>query len=290
MEQLRSNEHIVTLSGGRRLGLAEYGDPRGAPVLVFHGLPGSRRQRHPDESIPRELGARELHLERPGFGLSDSSPGRTLLGWAADVAETCDRLGLEGVRVAGVSGGGPYALACGDALGRRVLRIVVASGVGPPGAAPPSDFAVFTRLAFALAPHASWSLRPFAWMAGALSQRMPRWYFEVLAAGLNAADKRILARADVRAMLAEDLSEAFAQSSRAFAEDLALIASPWGFDLGKIGAPLALWHGIEDRIVPAAASRTLAARLPHAELRLLPGEGHFFMLERWREILGWLMR
>jgi pimeloyl-ACP methyl ester carboxylesterase len=57
-----------------------------------------------------------------------------------------------------------------------------------------------------------------------------------------------------------------------------------------IGTPLALWHGAEDRIVPATAAQAIAARVPHAELHLLAGEGHFFIFERWREILSWLVQ
>jgi len=281
---------VLALASGRRLGLAEYGDPKGAPVLVFHGLPGSRRQRHPDDSIARELGARTVHLERPGFGISDPAPGRALVDWAKDVAEACDLLGFESVRIAGISGGGPYALACAALLGQRVRRAAAVSGVGPPGAAPPSDFTPLVRLAFALAPRAPWSIRPFAALGAALAPRLPEKYFEALGTGLNAADRRVFARAEVRAMFVEDMACAFAQSGRAFTEDLRLIASPWGFDPGAIEVPLGLWHGTEDRIVPVAATRAVAARVPRADLHLLAGEGHFFVFERWREILARLMQ
>lgn len=33
---------LVRLRDGRSLAWAEYGDPRGKPVLYFHGFPGSR--------------------------------------------------------------------------------------------------------------------------------------------------------------------------------------------------------------------------------------------------------
>jgi pimeloyl-ACP methyl ester carboxylesterase len=289
MTNLHANERVLVLASGRRLGLAEYGDPEGAPVLVFHGLPGSRRQRHPDDAIARDLRARTLHLERPGFGLSDPAPGRALVDWVRDVDEACGLLGLSSVRVAGISGGGPYALACAALLGRRVRRTIVVSGVGPPRAAPASDFTPLVRLAFALAPRAPWSMRPFAALAAVLAPRLPEKYFEILGLGLNAADRRVLARRDVRAMFVEDMACAFAQSGRAFAQDLTLITSPWGFDPTNIALPLALWHGTEDRIVPFAATRAVAARVPHADLRLLPGEGHYYVFERWREILDWLM-
>jgi pimeloyl-ACP methyl ester carboxylesterase len=283
-------EGVLTLSSGRRVGWAEYGDGRGQPVLAFHGLPGSRRQRHPDDGIALALGARMLHFERPGFGISDPAPGRTLAGWARDVAEACDLLGVGALRIAGVSGGGPYALACAAMLRNRVERVAVISGVGPPQAMRTRGYSPFVRLGFRLAPRGAWTLRPFAALAGAVARRLPERYFELLGAGLNATDRRIFARPEIRAMFAEDMSEAFAQSGAAMAEDMALVASRWDFDPGVIRAPLALWHGTEDRIVPLSAAQALAESVPRAELQVLRGEGHFLVFERWAEILGWLVR
>ena len=283
-------EGVLTVSDGRRVGWAEYGDPAGRAMLAFHGLPGSRRQRHPDDGIARSLGARMLHLERPGFGMSDPAPARTLAGWARDVADACDLLGIERIRIVGVSGGGPYALACAAALGGSVERVAVVSGVGPPEAMRSGGYSAFVRLGFTLAPHGAWTMRPFAAAAGALATRMPERYFELLGAGLNASDRRLFARPEIRAMFAEDMIEAFAQSGAAMAEELALVASPWDFDLAAIRAPLCLWHGTEDRIVPARAAQLVAARVAGAEARIVPGEGHFLVFERWREILDWLLR
>ena len=283
-------EGVLTLSGGRRLGWAEYGDPAGRPVLAFHGLPGSRRQRHPDDGIARSLGARMVHLERPGFGMSDPAPGRTLGGWARDVAEACDLMGIERIRIAGVSGGGPYALACAAGLAGSVERVAVISGVGPPEVMRSRGHSLFVRLGFTLAPHGAWTMRPFAAVAGTIARRLPERYFELLGVGLNESDRRAFARPDIRAMFTEDMNEAFARSGSAMAEELALVATRWDFDPAAVRAPLCLWHGTEDRIVPVSAARVIAARVPAAQTKIVPGEGHFLVFERWREILEWLMR
>ena len=283
-------EGVLTLPDGRRLGWAEYGDRRGRPVLTFHGLPGSRRQRHPDDAIALGLGARTLHLERPGFGISDPAPGRTFAGWARDVAAACDLLGVERIRIAGVSGGGPYALACAALLGPRVERVALISGVGPAEAMRARGHSLFVRLGFALAPHGAWTMRPFTAAASAVGRRLPERYFELLGLGLNAADRRVLQRAEIRAMFVEDMAEAFAQSGAAMAEDLALVASRWDFDPGAIRAPVRSWHGSDDTIVPLRAAEAAAARVPGAELTVIAGEGHFLVFERWREILEWLTR
>jgi pimeloyl-ACP methyl ester carboxylesterase len=280
-------EHVVALPDDRRLGMAEYGDPRGAPVFAFHGLPGSRRQRHPDDAIAALLGARMLHLDRPGFGHSGPQPSRTLLDWATDVRHVCDALKLDRVRVVGVSAGGPYALVCAATLGERVVRTAVVSGVGPPGSMPRASFPALIRAGFAFAPRAPWSVRPFALVAAALARRAPERYIDAVAARMNAADREILARPAVRAMFVEDLREAFAQSSAALAQDLAIIAARWPFELGDIRSPLALWHGEADRMIPCAGAQAVVQAVPHAKLHLVPDAGHFLALDRWREILAW---
>ena len=282
-------DRVVLLPDGRRLGVAEYGDPRGIAVLAFHGLPGSRRQRHPDDSIAAALGARMVHVDRPGFGRSDAQRARTLLDWTADVRHLCDALALDRVRIVGVSAGGPYALACAATLGTRVLRTAVVSGVGPPGSMPRASVPALVRAGFALAPRARWTIRPFAAAAAGLARRAPERYLAAVAARMNAADREILARPAVRAMFAADLREAFAQSSAAFGRDLAVIAASWPFDPARIASPLALWHGNEDRMVPHAGAEMLAREIPHAELHLVAGAGHFLAFDRWHEILAWLL-
>ena len=74
------------LTGGRRLGYAEYGDPSGPLVLWFHGTPGGRRQ-FPllGRRAAEELGLRVVLVERPGSGLSDPHPYQAVADWAADM-------------------------------------------------------------------------------------------------------------------------------------------------------------------------------------------------------------
>ena len=80
----------ITLPDGRRLGCAEYGDPDAMPVLYCHGFPSCRLE----PSMLPVSGIRLIALDRPGYGLSDPLPGRTLLDWPRDVAAAADALGL----------------------------------------------------------------------------------------------------------------------------------------------------------------------------------------------------
>jgi len=204
------------------------------------------------------------------------------------VRNVCDALALDPVRIVGVSAGGPYALACAATLGERVARTAVVSGVGPPGSMPRASMPAIVRIGFAAAPRVRWSVRPFALAAAAFARRAPERYLEMVAAHMNVADREILACSAVRAMFAEDLREAFAQSSAPLVEDLAIIAARWPFEPAHIRSPVAIWHGDEDRMVPHAGAEALAHAIPHAELHLVAGAGHFLAFDRWREIVGWL--
>jgi pimeloyl-ACP methyl ester carboxylesterase len=257
--------------------------------VVFHGLPGSRRQRHPDCGVAAELGARMLHFDRPGFGRSSPAPGRTIRQLAQDMEYLCRHLSLGKIRLAGVSGGAPYALACAALLPDRVLRTAIVNGVGPPGTMN-GRFGLRHRLGLLLARRAPALLHPFAWGMRLLGRSDPERYLAMVGASLGESDRKALEDPAVRAMLAEDLAEAFAQSSRAFVRDLALVAGDWGFDLGAVRAPLRLWHGDDDRAVPPSGAQAIAARVRGAELTLLPGRGHFLVFERWREVLAWLLQ
>ena len=77
------------------------------------------------------MNIRLIVVERPGYGLSDFAPNRTLLDWPDDITQLADTLGLEQFSVMGYSGGGAYALACAHRLVNRINNVVLLSSAAP---------------------------------------------------------------------------------------------------------------------------------------------------------------
>jgi pimeloyl-ACP methyl ester carboxylesterase len=279
---------IIPLPDGRALGFAEWGDPAGRPVFLFHGTPGSRLSRHPDESLVRAAGVRLITVDRPGYGLSDPRPGRRLLDWPADVAALAGALRLERFALVGVSGGGPHALACAYASGERVTAVALIGGAGPmDDAAARRRMMWVNRVALRLAPRLpGWSA---AWPgrgAYGLASRYPRLALRLITAPIAAPDRAVLARPAVRAMSLEAMGEAFRRGTWGAIGDIAVLARPWGFPLAGLRPPVYLWHGALDRNVPIRTGRYLARAIPARRATFYPDEGHELLFDHWPEVLA----
>ena len=117
----------------RRLSFAEYGSHTGPAIVWMHGTPGARRQIPLDaRAYAEEHGLRIIGIDRPGIGSSSPYLYPNVLDWTEDLALLLDALGhRRRVRVIGLSGGGPYALAAGAGLPERVSGVGVLGGVAP---------------------------------------------------------------------------------------------------------------------------------------------------------------
>lgn len=126
-----SSSTVLALPDGRKLGYASYGTPKGTPIIYVSGYPSSRIDGaglHPEALT---TGAYIICVDRPGYGLSSPHEGRSLSSFANDVEALAEHLGLERYGVLGISGGGPYALACARMLPTDKLRgVAIVCGLG----------------------------------------------------------------------------------------------------------------------------------------------------------------
>ncbi len=262
---------------GRRLEV-EVAGPADGPAVVFHtGTPSAGTMFAPLVAEGASRGLRHVCYARPGYAESDRRAGRTVGDCAEDVAAIADQLGLERFFTAGVSGGGPHALACAALLGERVLAAASIAGVAPRDAEGLDWLAGMgeeNRAEFGAAEAGERQLVAFL-------ERLGAQMADASGPGLEAALGDLLSDADREALtgeLAEHLSESTARGLAHgvwgwFDDDVAHLG-PWGFELASIEPPVTVWHGRQDRFVPVAHGEWLARHVPGAQARVLPEHGH----------------
>lgn len=281
---LFENPSIVELSDGRMLGYAVTGDPDGQPALTFHGIPNGRLGAAVFDQVGRELGVRIIAPERPGVGVSDPDPDRELTDWPADVAELLDALDIDKAPVLGISGGGPYALACGAVAPERFPRIAVCCSVGPVESA--SRLLRFLALG---AIHVPWAIRAFLGLEIRSARYLPEWTIGRRVKGAAPRDEAVW-RGDVGKLLVASIPAACQHhGTAAFVRDLQLLGQDWGFALEAIDVPVGIWHGGGDQINPVEMGEYLRDAIPTSEAYIYPELGHLsIFVEHDEEMFDWL--
>lgn len=270
------SEHTLALTDGRTLGYAEFGAQAGKPVFYCHGLPGSRLEAALASTTAESLGLRIVAPDRPGFGRSSLHDARRLSDWPDDLAQLADHLGIDRLNILGVSGGGPYAVACAERLPGRVEQLVLVCPLAPLAATAATSG---MTMALAALVRSARTLPPLAHVYGlgltAISRRWPALVVEAMARQAPPSDQTVLRDAATRAIIAASVHEAFRQGGRGPAQELALHLRPWDIDPGRVKVRTELWQGEADTTVPPTMARWYARRLPSCELHSVPGEGHF---------------
>jgi pimeloyl-ACP methyl ester carboxylesterase len=227
------------------------------------------------------LGLRLLSVDRPGFGQSTFQPGRRIGGWAADIDALADQLGLRRFSIVGVSGGGPYALACAASLSHRLAHVALVCPLGPLAVAgAKAGMLAQDRVLLSLGAHAPSLARGVVHLLAHWMRRDVDRYLQFMMAGMLSPDRDLFADPDYRALVLASTTEALRQGGRGPAWELTLIARQWDFRLQDVRLPINLWQGLADQILPAAMARNLAAALPACRPRYLPGEGHLSLVVR----------
>ena len=285
-------EGNVAVGVNRQLGFAEFGDPLGRAMFWLHGTPGARRQ------IPVEArayaahhGIRLIGIDRPGIGSSTPHQYANVLAFADDLRTIADVLGIGQMAVIGLSGGGPYTLACAAAMPDRVVVAGVLGGVAPTVGEEGIGGGLMgfgSKVAPAL-PLIGLPLRLAA--VGMVRAIRPIAPVALYAYGRISppGDRRLLERPEFGAMFLDDLLNGSRKQLSAPFADVAVFAKDWGFRLDEVKVPVRWWHGDKDHIVPFAHGEHVVARLPDAELTALEGESHLGGLGVAEEIMGSLM-
>ncbi|MFB6724977.1 alpha/beta fold hydrolase [Kribbella sp. NPDC056345] len=296
----------MQLRDGRLIELWDGGAPGGTPVIFLAGCPDTRHAAYLGDDAARRLGVRLVGVNRPGYGRS-TSHASTQLSVADDVVAVADALGLEQFAVAGMSIGGPYAVACAVRHPDRVTALgVLASPASVPELDPPyhrDD----------LDPDGQSFFRQLAQSTPEQAIELMRSGFLTYVAQLNPADpddeslvRRFLAELDphdahvlrgapgavdgVRLgsdrAIAAAVREALVNPD-GYLCDAAISFRAWDFRPEEVRCPTHLWYGERDTNASVRNGHWLAGRIPDATLVVHPETTHLAVLhEHWPDVLS----
>jgi pimeloyl-ACP methyl ester carboxylesterase len=273
---------VVTLLDGRRLSWHEFGDPDGSPLIYTPGTPVSGLGGAWYEETARAAGLRWISPDKPGYGGSDYHRGRSLIGWADDLAALAGHLGLDRFALAGESGGGPFTLAAAYRFAGRVSVVALIASAGARQRSRAEQANQQARIRF------------YDWLArnapplNAVPLAVMRWSLASPARRERSLRREMATTPEAKhaglRLEFEAVADALRQGTRATVQELALIRPPWPFPLSAVKTPVHLWHGALDTNVPIASSRHLARELPDATLHVSESSDHDIGHERSDEI------
>ena len=270
-------EGNIAVGDDRQIGFAEFGDPQGRAIFWLHGTPGARRQIPMEARVYAEQ--RQYPADRyrpPGIGSSTPYQYDTVFAFADDLRTIADTLGIDKMEVIGLSGGGPYTLACAAAMPDRVVAAGVLGGVAPTCGSDAIGGGVST-LGYGggagdrgggCADQVGRERADPADPAGRRARAVR------VCPDLAGGRPRLLVRPEFKAMFLDDLLNGSRKQLAAPFADIVVFSRDWGFRLDEVKVPVRWWHGDRDHIVPFAHGQHVVSRLPDAELNHLPGESH----------------
>ncbi len=236
------------------------GDPDRPPLVAVHGI-GASKDHWPRLAALVADRVRVVALDLPGFGESSLTGDLSMVGQADAVVAFLDALGLDRVHLAGSSMGGRVVA---EVAHRHPDRL---------------------RSLWLLDPAGAQGDRPSEMIEGILNgdgvplfARTPDEYRASVAFSMSTPPA--IPRPALRVLAAES-AEAYDRTLNVFLQMSAELATGPTTEalLAGLDVPTLISWGTEDRVLHPSGAATIAAAMPDAAVRLMPGVGHLPMLE-----------
>jgi len=226
------------------LSYAEYGDQKGFPILVQHGLIASIGDYHLFDRLI-ETGNRLICIARPGYGQSSPYQMANMAEWGKIVSILVEKLNLSQFDVLGMSSGAPYSYAIGFKIPERVRSIYIFSGTP----------ALYDDEVLAY-----W---PYPIQKNASITEMAKVAKDIFFPNITKED---LVRDEIRDSMANDCF--------GIGQDLRLRCMNWGFILPEVKSVVYMEHSKTDPEVPFITAKITAKMIPNCQFEVREGE-HF---------------
>src|SRR5262245_27902667 len=280
------HETTLSMTDGRQVGVAEFGDGDGIPVIWCHGGPGSRIEPAYVDAAAADAGLRIIGIDRHGYGRSTPQPGRTIAGWVDDALTVVDGLGIESFATIGISTGGAHALAVA-ARSPRVTGAIACCAV--------TDMRWPEGRATMTAQEQIWSAPSREAAIGIYAAQLGKDGAAIRGSSslmpLAPSDERIFSDPEWARIWELWIAEWFAQGVVGYIDDRLADGPGWvSFDVRRITCPVIVLHGTHDTMVPVAQAHHTQSLVPGATLELREGLGHFSIFTEVVPTLRLLLR
>jgi pimeloyl-ACP methyl ester carboxylesterase len=237
-------KQIVEYESGNALSYTEYGDRKGYPILVQHGLIASISDYHLFDRLI-EAGRRVICIARPGYGESSPHRMRNIAEWGEIVSMLVDDLQPPQFDILGMSSGAPYSYAIGYKLPDKARNIFIFSGTPALYDDKVAEF---------------W---PYELNKNASIAELEKVAKEVFFSNITEED-----------LLRNDIRDSMMNNCFGIAQDLRLRCVDWGFTLSEVKEPVYMEHSKTDTEVPFITAEMTAKLIPNCRLEAREGE-HF---------------
>jgi pimeloyl-ACP methyl ester carboxylesterase len=263
----------LQLRDGRRLSVRCWPGPDDRVLVVLHGLLDSSAGW---EALRAHMRCSMVAFDLPGFGRSDPPLRGSIAGYARDVAEGLDRLGVERFTLVGHSLGGAIAAAVAELVPDNVAGVVLLAPAGF-GRIYPAELWVLPGMRMLMEALLPWVLTSRIAVATA---------YQIMVTNGRPPNRETVDRVtrNGRALVpgTREAVRAVANAGRgrdAFSRR----------QVGYCGPVTAVW-GDRDLVVPASHRKGLLAALPQARVQLWQGMGHHPPIERFEELVVLIMK
>jgi pimeloyl-ACP methyl ester carboxylesterase len=268
-DSLGPSVRSAEVSSGRTVQFIDEGQPTGVPLIFLGGAGTSVRAFRLMEfarSFREQLGIRVISVERNGLGQTPFNPAVGYKEYADDVWSLLDHLNIDQAAIVAISGGGPYAAHLAAAQPERVRSLHLACAY--------AEYIGHEGIAFEASQVAADPVSWWTFPASSSVTKIPGF----LDSAVEEATRGVFAQG--RDVAPEGLRQAFDLYAR----------TPLP-DVGSVDAPVFMYWGSEDTLVPKKQierwQRALGAKKTGRELvrRIYTGEGHDIQYRHWDQIL-----